>query len=226
MSPSPSPSSRDSPVRAALRGLRRSVLAHRRLVAATCAAVAVAASLSALRPAEPSTRPVVVAARDLASGTELSAEDVELRELPADGVAAHAYTDPGEVVGEVVGAPMRHGESLTDVRLLGSDLLSGYPEDATIATVRIADPQSLWGVEVGTYVDIVGVDVDAKGAGEVIAPGAQVVAMPAADRDTAVSTGAVLVVSVPAETAVALTEAGSRMQLGVVVSAGTSAGSG
>lgn len=217
----------ESPVRTAVRGARRSVLAHRRLVAAACAGIAVAASLSALRPAEPSTRPVVVAARDLASGTELSADDVELRDLPADGVAAHAYTDPGQVIGEVVGAPMRDGESLTDVRLLGSDLLSGYPEDATIATVRIADPQSLWGVEVGTYVDIVGVDIDGRGAGEVIAPDAQVVAMPTTDSDdAAVSTGAVLVVSVPAETAVALTEAGSRMQLGVVVSAGTGVESG
>lgn len=207
-------------MRAVVRGVRRTVLAHRRLVAALCAGIAVAATLGALRPAEPPTRPVVVTARDVASGSTLSADDVEVRDLPAADVAAHAYTEPRDVIGEVAGAPMRRGESVTDVRLLGSDLLSGYPDDATIATVRIADPQSLWGVEVGTYVDIVGVDLDGTGAGEVIAPDAQVVAMPATEADdTAVTSGAVLVVSVPPETAVALTDAGSRMQLGVVVTA-------
>lgn len=213
----------ESTVRAVVRSARRLVLTHRRLVAACCAGLAVAASLSALRPPDPPTRPVVVATRDLASGTTLTGDDVALREIATDDVAGHAYTRVGDVVGEVVGAPMRRGESLTDMRLLASELLSGYPDDATLATVRIADPQSLWGVEVGTYVDIVGVDIDGKGAGRVVAADAQVVAMPATDTDAAVSAGAVLVVSVPAETAVALTDASSRMQLGVVVSAQESA---
>ncbi|MGH3357543.1 MAG: SAF domain-containing protein [Nocardioidaceae bacterium] len=209
----------DGSARTALRTVRRAVLAHRRLVAACCAGLAVFASLSALRPPDPPTSGVVVATRDLASGATLTSADVEVREIPVDDVAAHAYASTDDVVGEVVGAPMRRGESITDMRLLASDLLSGYPDGATLATVRIADPQSLWGVEVGTIVDIVGVDIDGKGAGQVVAADARVVAMPATDtEDAAVSTGAVLVVSVPSDTAVSLTDASSRMQLGVVVS--------
>lgn len=213
------PGSGDRPLRSAVRGVRRVVLTHRRLVAALCAAIAVATALSALRPPEPPSRSVVVAARDLASGTTVSDDDVELRDVPLDVAADNAYHSTDAVVGEVVGAPLRTGETITDLRLLASDLLSGYPEGTTLATVRIADPQALWGVEVGTYVDIVGVDIEGAAEGEVIAQDAQVAAIPAGDTsETELDAGAVLVVNVPSQTAVSLTDASSRMQLGVVVS--------
>lgn len=214
------PESTESPLRPVWRGVRRTILAHRRLVAAVCAALAVACALSALRPPDPPTRPVVVAARDLTSGTTLSGDDVEIRHVPADDSTTHAYDRVDRVIGEAVGAPVRRGETITDMRLLSSDLLAGYPDGSSLATVRVTDPQSLWGVEVGTYVSVVGVDVEHGGRGTVLAEHAQVVAMPEAEDDptTGMTAGAALVVNVPSDEAVALTDAASRMQLGVVVS--------
>lgn len=219
-----SSTSGESALRPVVRAVRRTVSAHRRLVAALLAGLAVAASLTALRPPSPPTRDVVVAARDLTSGTTLTASDLEIRSVTADDVAAHTYDSTDAVVGEVIAAPMRRGESLTDVRLLTSELVAGYPDGTTLATVRIADPQSLWGVEVGTYVDIVGVDLEGRGDGGVLARNAQVVAMPSPPEDEGpgVTAGAVLVVGVPRETAVDLADASSRMQLAAVVSDGGS----
>ena len=216
----PTSDSSPNPLRPAWRGLRRFVLARRRLVAGVCAALAVAAGLSALRPDDPATRPVVVAAHDLDSGVTLSDEDVEIREVRADDAATHSYEHLEPVVGEVVGAPVRDGEPITDLRLLTTDVLDGYPADSSLATVRVTDPQSLWGVEVGTYVDVVGVDVEGRGRGRVLATHAQVVAMPEAEEEptTGMTAGAALVLNVPADEAVTLTDAATRMQLGVVVS--------
>lgn len=219
------PNSTQSPFRSTSRTVRRFVLAHRRLVAGLCAALAVIAGLSAVKPPAPATDGVIVAAHDLASGTTLSADDVEVRRLPSEVAASGAYDDIDALVGESLSGPMRRGETITDMRLIGADLLAGYPADSTLATVRIADPQSLWGVAVGTYVDIVGVDVDGKKAGRILADEAQVVAMPEEAEKTiaGTSSGVSLVVCVPADKAVELTDAASRMQLGVIVSTDTGA---
>lgn len=208
-------------MRPVTRAVRRFVLTYRRLVAGTCAALAVVAGLSAVKPPDPATTPVVVAAHDLASGTDLVSDDVEVRHVPSDLTASNAYATVDAVVGHSLNGPVRRGEAITDMRLLGTDLLAGYPSGSTLATVRIADPQSLWGVEVGAYVDVIGVDVEGKRSGKVIADEAQVVALPDADTESMVgpSSGVSVVVCVPADTAVALAEAGSRMQLGVIVSA-------
>lgn len=190
-------------------------------MAALCAGLAVVTGLSAVTPAAPETDPVVVAAHDIASGETLGSDDVLVRDLPADAVASNAYHDADAVVGKALGGPVRRGETITDMRVVGSGLLTGYPDGSTLATVRIADPDSLWGIEVGTYVDIIGVDVDGTKPGRVLADDAPVVAMPEADAGATAgpATGVSLVVSVPADTAVELTNAGSRMQLGVIVSA-------
>lgn len=212
--------SNHSPLRPATRAVRRFVLAYRRPVAATCAALAVIAGLSAVKPPDPATTPVVVAAHDLDSGADLADDDVEVRQVPSELAASNAYAAVDAVVGHPLNGPVRRGEAITDMRLLSTDLLAGYPSGSTLATVRIADPQSLWGVEVGAYVDVIGVEVEGKRAGKVIADDAQVVALPDADADSLVgpSSGVSVVVCVPSDTAVALAEAGSRMQLGVIVS--------
>ncbi|MDN5853374.1 MAG: SAF domain-containing protein, partial [Actinomycetia bacterium] len=214
------PTSSHSPLRPVTRAVRRFVLTYRRPLAGVCAALAVVAGLSAVKPPAPETTPVVVAAHDLTSGTDLSDDDLQVRQVPPDVAASNAYAAVDAVVGESLSGPVRRGETITDMRLIGTDLLAGYPTGSTLATVRIADAQSLWGVEVGVYVDIIGVDVDGKRSGKVLADDAQVVAIPESDTESMAgpSSGVSVVVCVPADTAVDLTQASSRMQLGVIVS--------
>jgi hypothetical protein len=65
---------------------------------------------------------IVVAARDLASGVELTADDVRLENRTAATVPEGAQSDVGAVVGATLAGPTRRGEVLTDVRVLGPRL--------------------------------------------------------------------------------------------------------
>src|ERR671914_785181 len=90
-----------------LRPVRRAVLRRRRLLAALLTAVAVAAGVHAVAAPAPATVPVLVAARDLPTGAEIAAADVETVRFAPGSEPAGAVADP---VGEVLAAPLRHGE--------------------------------------------------------------------------------------------------------------------
>jgi len=133
---------------------------YRRPLAAALLAGAVALGVQALRgpvggaPGDGgATLPVLVAARDLPSGHRIVAADVaERRWAPAD-VPAGAVTRP---LGRVLGAPVRRGEPLTDVRLrAGGGSGSGGPGGGRVAvTVRLADPASAVVAREGEPVDV------------------------------------------------------------------------
>src|SRR5205814_10174501 len=91
----------------------------RRLLAALCAAVAVLATIRAVTPAPPRTVAVWAAARDLTGGAPLATGDVRLVALTGSVVPAGALRAGVQVVGRFLAAPVRRGEPLTDVRLLG-----------------------------------------------------------------------------------------------------------
>ncbi|WP_198157970.1 SAF domain-containing protein, partial [Mycobacterium celatum] len=65
---------------------------------------------------------VVVAARDLGPGAQLTPDDVRLENRLAPMLPDGSQSDLGVVVGSTLAGPARRGEVLTDVRLLGSRL--------------------------------------------------------------------------------------------------------
>src|SRR4029079_5376794 len=65
---------------------------------------------------------LVLAARDLTSGVELTADDVRLENRTATTVPDGAQSDIGALIGATLAAPARRGEVLTDVRVLGPRL--------------------------------------------------------------------------------------------------------
>ena len=65
---------------------------------------------------------IVVAARDLAPGAELSAADLLLETRTAATVPDGSQSDLDALVGSTLAGPARRGEVLTDVRLLGPRL--------------------------------------------------------------------------------------------------------
>ncbi|MEO5851015.1 MAG: SAF domain-containing protein [Nocardioides sp.] len=153
---------------------RRAVLRRRRLLAALLSAVAVLAALRSVSPAPEPMVPVLVAARDLPSGTLVRPGDlVETAYPPAtapDGLA-------GDVVGRTLAAPVRRGEPITDVRLVGPALTEGY-DDLVAVPVRLPDAGSVALLTVGDRIDLVATDPSAGGA-RVIALAAPVLALPA-----------------------------------------------
>ncbi|MCB0894014.1 MAG: pilus assembly protein CpaB [Nocardioides sp.] len=164
---------------ALLRPVRRAVLARRRLLAAVLAAVAVAAGLQAATAAPPATVPVLVAARDLPSGTVLGASDVRTVGFAPGSVPAGAVGHPD---GRTLAAPLRAGEPLTDVRLVGPALTDGYPGLVAVP-VRLPDSGVAGLLAVGDRVDLVSADPQHAGA-EVVAAAVPVLALPV-DEDGA-----------------------------------------
>jgi Flp pilus assembly protein CpaB len=187
-----------------LRPVRRAVLRRRRLIAALLAGIAVAAGVHAAAGPAPATVPVLVAARDLPAGARIGAADLETVRF-APGSAPEAVAD--DPVGEVLAAPLRSGEPVTDVRLVGPELTAGRP-DLVAVPVRLPDPGMVALLDVGDRIDLLATDPQAGGA-TAVATDVPVLAIPGADDQTSASglPGRLVVVGAEATEVNALAEA-------------------
>ncbi|WP_395696020.1 RcpC/CpaB family pilus assembly protein [Nocardioides sp.] len=172
---------------ALLRPVRRAVLARRRLIAAVLAAAAVAAGLHAATAPPPATVPVVVAVRDLPSGTVVGSGDVRTVGFAPGSVPAGDVTDP---VGRTLAAPLREGEPLTDVRLVGPSLTDGYPGLVAVP-VRLPDAGVAGLLTVGDRVDLVAAEPRGESA-RVVGSGVTVLALPRDDAGAGSGPGGAL----------------------------------
>lgn len=77
---------------------RRSNARLHRFLAALCAGLTVFATLQCVRAAI-ATQPIVVAVRNVAKGTAITREAVELREAPSDGSLSNAFHTLDDAVG-------------------------------------------------------------------------------------------------------------------------------
>jgi Flp pilus assembly protein CpaB len=155
------------------------VLARRRPLAAVCLAVAVLTGLHAVRPHPGAQVTVAVAARDLDSGTVLSAHDLVHRRYPEDVAPVGSSAT---AVGRTLAAPVRAGEPVTDVRLVTPSLLSGYPGRVALP-VRVADAGAVALLRVGDTIDLVAAD-PRRGTASYVAVEAPVLALPAPDTQS------------------------------------------
>ena len=193
--------------------LLAAVARHRALLASGLAAAAVAAGLSTVAPsAEPTTR-VLTAARDLAAGAVLEPGDLVAAAVPDALVPAGALTDIADVAGRLVAGPVRRGEPLTDVRLLGAALL---PAGADVAVpVRLAEPATGALVTAGDRVDVLAASPEGGLAAKVVATGLAVLSVPAPSDLPA--EGALVVVAASRTTAARLAAAAVTGRLSVAV---------
>jgi len=195
------------------RRVRRRLLAHRRLLAFLLTAAAVAVGLHAARPAPAPTVALTVAAHDLSAGTMLTADDLATVRVPPGSRPAGALADP---VGAVLAAPLRRGEAVTDLRLVGPRLTEGHP-GLTAVPVRLPDAAMAALLHVGDTVDLYATD-PSDGHTTSVAPDVLVLALPAADDPVTTSApgsgvtnaigGRLVVVGVPASSVEAVTSAG------------------
>lgn len=158
---------------AAARPVRRAVLARRRLLAAVLVAVAVASGLQAATSPPPPSVPVTVAAHDLRAGAVLGAEDLRTTGFAPTSVPAGEAVD---AVGRTLAAPLRAGEAVTDVRLVGPALTEGHP-GLVAMPVRLPDPGMVDLLRAGDRIDLVSADPQG-GSAAVVASGVPVLAVP------------------------------------------------
>lgn len=188
--------------------VRRFVETRRRWLAAGFAAAAVAAALHSVAPPPEPTREVLVAAADLTAGTTLSADQVEPARIPRDLVPEGALGHVDAVAGRVLAAPVRSGEPLTDVRLLGAALVDGYGSDRVAAPVRIADAGAAALLRTGDRVDVLAADPRGSAETAVVAPDARVIVVPEpGEAATQGASGALVVLAVLPDIARKLSQA-------------------
>ena len=195
------------------RDLLRAASRHRALLASGLAAAAVASALSAVVPAAAPTVPVLTAARDLAPGDVLGPDDVVAAAVPQALVPSGALTDAAVAAGRLVAGPVRRGEPLTDVRLLGTALL---PRGAQVAVpVRLAEPATGALVQAGDTVDVLSAAPEGGPAAQVVATELTVLSVP--DLADAAGEGALVVVAASRSTAARLAAAAVTGRLSVAV---------
>jgi Flp pilus assembly protein CpaB len=198
----------------ARRFLRRAVLRRRRPIAALCVAAAVGATVHATAPPPPETTSVLTAARDLPAGSTVGPDDVVPVELDPGSVPDGTVGDP---VGQVLAAPLRRGEPLTDVRLVGDDLAAAHPGLATLP-VRLPDADVAALLRPGDRIDVVATDPQGGGA-RVVADDVLVLATPSgggadAGAGSSAPAGVVVVLGVPPLAVTAVSSASVTRFLG------------
>lgn len=197
---------------------------HRRLLAAGLAAGAVALGLPVLAPEPAPTGAVLAAARDLPAGAPLVETDLVAVALPAAAVPDGALRPGAAVLGRVPAGPVRRGEPLTDVRLVGPGLLEALGPGLVATPVRIADAGSAALLRAGDRVDVLAAGPPtATGAPPRAAPvaeGVPVLSVPAPGAAGTGAEGALVVLATDAAAAAALAGAAAGGALSVVLRGG------
>ena len=179
-------------------------IAARRVAAG---ALVILAAVAALRPDPKDARTdIVVAARDLSPGVELSTDDVRLETRVATTVPDGSQADIGVVIGATLAGPARRGEAITDVRLLGPRLAeSAAGPNARIVPLHLDDTALLDLIRPGDVVDVLAAGADAAAdvdaAPQVVATDAVVVLV--SEKPTGAGSGGdrVVLVALPAHNA-------------------------
>jgi Flp pilus assembly protein CpaB len=120
----------------------------------------------------------------------------------------------------VLAAPVRAGEAVTDVRVVGPRLWSRVPAGQVAAPVRLADLAVATLLRAGDRVDVLAAGDDGGGepAVQVVAEDALVLTAPAPDGDQPTGDGSgLLVLAVPPETAHRLAGAAASATLTVTL---------
>jgi len=99
---------------------------------------------------------VLVAARDVAPGTALTAADLRVEEVPARLLPDTAATDPDAVVGRRATVALRAGTLLQESLVAAGDLAAGAPDGTVVAPVRL-DPGVAALLGAGDRVDLLAV---------------------------------------------------------------------
>jgi Flp pilus assembly protein CpaB len=188
---------------AALRPDWSRTLAARRIAAG---ALVILAAVIALRSDPQGDRAeIVVAARDLSSGVELTADDVRLETRTAATVPDGAQSDVGAIIGTTLAGPARRGEVLTDVRVLGPRLAESVAgPDARIVPLPLSDSALLDLVRPGDVVDVLAAGPESSGTDaqpQLVATNAVVVLVSDKPKGAGSGSDRVVLVAVAAHTA-------------------------
>jgi Flp pilus assembly protein CpaB len=128
----------------------------RLLLAGCCLLLALASAVNGRRTAQPLTHtvPVVVAARDLPAGHQLTRRDLRVARWPPPLRPAGARGDPTAVTGRRLAGPIGGDEPITGSRLIGADLAAALPRRLVAVAVTLDDEHAVELVRPGDRIDL------------------------------------------------------------------------
>ena len=143
--------------------------------------------------------PAAVALRDLEPGVAITADDVRIESRLATTLPDGSVADAGAVVGAMPAGPIRRGEILTDIRLLGARLArAAAGPDARLVPLHVTDRALPDLLRPGDIVDVVAAPASgAEGAAHVVATDAVVASVSARPRTLTVADDRVVLVALP-----------------------------
>src|SRR5665811_2043844 len=159
---------------------------------------------------------VLTASHDLAGGAVVRSSDLEPAAFDPASVPSGVLATKADAVGRTTATPVRAGEPITDVRLLGGSMLAGYP-GTVAAPVRIGDPGAVQLLRIGDRVDVFAADPQGDQA-RVVVSDAPVIAIPRqSDSGAGIVSGGLIVVAISDTTAQTLAAAGVSSFLSIVI---------
>lgn len=162
---------------------------------------------------------ITVATHDLSPGIELTADDVQLHRQLKATLPEGAQSDLPSVIGATLAGPVRRGEILTDVRLLGPRLAAATAgPDARIVPLHLTDNALLDMIRPGDVVDVIAVDSEQRdGRAQLLAADAVVVLVSDKAKGVGTGTDRVALVALPAKAASDVAGAGLTQSVTVVM---------
>ena len=200
--------------RSPLQNLARAASWHRRKLAVLAAVATVLTALAAAAPPAPPTTAVVRTRAPLGGGVVLTADDLEVVDLPRSDLPDRTVGDLADLVGRRLAAPVPRHQVLTATALASVDSAVGVGH--ALAPIRLSDADVVALLAPGDLVDVI-VSAADGGATSTVAHSVRVVTVPARDPDDqGVTAGALVVLDVPDDDAEPLARAAASGNLTVV----------
>ncbi|HET6759362.1 MAG TPA: SAF domain-containing protein [Propionibacteriaceae bacterium] len=198
-----------------LRALARAASWHRRKLAVLAAIASVLTGLSAAAPEGPAMTTVVKAKSQLPGGLLLSASDLVLDQVVASDVPEGVLTDPNELVGKTLAAPVAQNQMMT--LLTTTAARTSVPSGHVIAPLRLGDLALTALLRPGDVVDVVAADPEGGEPATVVASNVRVVTVPEAPNDRADPDpdGGLVLIEVDSRTAAIIAQAAASATLSV-----------
>lgn len=128
---------------------------NRRLSIALLLCLATGIAVQQLTPTSEQRITVLVAARDLPTGTSLADADFTSVGVPPDVAISGSVENPSSLVGRQLAAPLAKGQIPTESNLVGPGLLTGAPVGSAAVPLRMADASSIQLLSPGQLVTVV-----------------------------------------------------------------------
>jgi pilus assembly protein CpaB len=159
---------------------------------------------------------VVKASSQLPGGTIVSARDLVLDPVVASEVPKGVLTDPNDLVGKTLAAPVAENQMLTALNTTSPH--ASVAPGRVIAPLRLADSAVAALLRPGDVVDIVAADAQAEQGARVVAPGARIVTVPQVSDDGAGPSpeGGLVLIDVDSQTAVIVAQAAASGAVSIV----------